>query len=108
MLVSGVATCAFGPDWAKIWRRYEPALRSWPETDYPNDCAAGARTRRRIAGPGTTPRRRSAVSGDYVPFGVESSKGNAVQLDAESVPRLHARLPLLLRASLPNTVRAWT
>ena len=33
-------------------------------------------------------------------------QGHAVQLDAESLSRLHPRLPLLLRAALPDTVRA--
>ncbi len=37
---------------------------------------------------------------------LNAREGHAVQLDAESLPRLHSRLPLLLRAPLPDAVRA--
>ena len=46
------------------------------------------------------------LSGSHLPVGAERRQGHAVQLDAESLPRLHARLPLLLRAPLPDAVRA--
>src|SRR6476646_8964773 len=39
--------------------------------------------------------------------GAEPCEGDAVQLDAQSVSRLHARVPLLLREALPDAIRAW-
>ena len=57
---------------------------------------------------GPAPGRRGAISGSHLPIGSESREGHAVQLDAEPVSRLHARLPLLLRPALPDAVRAGT
>ena len=58
------------------------------------------------ARPGAAARRRRALSGNHLPVGAEPRQGHAVQLDAEPVSRLHPRLPLLLRAPLPDAVRA--
>ena len=41
-----------------------------------------------------------------MPLGAEPGTRHALQLDAESVSRLHARLPLLLRAPVSDAVRA--
>ena len=41
-----------------------------------------------------------------MPVGVESGQGHALPVDAQSLPRLHARLPLLLRATLSDAVLA--
>ena len=41
-----------------------------------------------------------------MPLRAEPGQGHAVRVDAESVSRLHARLPLLLRAALPDAIRA--
>ena len=64
-----------------------------------DDGAGGAR-------PGAAARRRRPLSGSDLPIGAEPGQGHAVQLDAQSLPRLHPRLPLLLRAPLPDAVRA--
>ncbi len=59
-----------------------------------------------VARPGAAARRRGALPGSHVPIGAESREGHALQLDAESLPRMHARLSLLLRAPLSDAVRA--
>ena len=41
-----------------------------------------------------------------MPLGAQPRQGHAFPLDVESLPRLHTRLPLLLRAALPDAVRA--
>ena len=67
----------------------------------------GQSRRRRGPDRGDSPRRRRALPGSPVPLGAERGQGDAVlQVDVESLPRLHARLPLLLRAPLPRAVRA--
>src|SRR3954470_35844 len=96
-----------GEDKANLYGRLlNPAVRPRPKTpDDQDDSAAGARARSRVARPGATPGRRRSLPGDHVPLGAERSERHAVQLDIESVSRLHARLPLLLRAPLPDAVR---
>ena len=61
--------------------------------------------RHRRADRGGAPRRRGALPGSHLPLGAEPRQGDAVRLDAEPVSRLHARLPLLLRAPLSRAVR---
>ena len=76
------------------------------QADHPPDRRPGQSRRRRGAHRRDPPRRRGAVPGGAVPLGAEPREGDAVRVDAQPVPRLHARLPLLLRPPLPDAVRA--
>ena len=63
---------------------------------------------RRVEGTrsGPAPRRPRSLPGGHVPLGAQPRQGHALPVDAESLPRLHARLSLLLRSTLPDAVRA--
>src|SRR6478672_7013986 len=70
--------------------------------------AANPRAWRGGPGRGTAACRCRPLSGSDVPVGVEPGEGDSLQLDAQSISRLHARLPLLFRAAVPDAVRAWS
>ena len=59
----------------------------------------GGAARRRAA------RRPRHLPGDPLPLGAQPRRGHAVQVDAQPVPRVHPRLPLLLRPPLPAPAR---
>ena len=59
----------------------------------------------RRADRGGAARRSGPLSGSQLPVGAESRRGHAVRMDAEPVPRLHPRVPLLLCAPVSRAVR---
>ena len=70
-----------------------------PAPDDPHDCLDRQARRRGRAGPSQAARRCCPIPGDHLPIRAESRQGHALQLDAQSLSRLYARLPLLLRAA---------
>ena len=101
-LTRGQTTGTIG---AKI-QRNAPVRARRPQTHDTRHRADRQGRRRRRPDRRGPPRRPSPLSGSVLQIRSEPGQGHAVlQLDAQRLPRLHARLPLLLRAALPRAVR---